>query len=58
MKQQIKITIDVHEDGSSWATIVDAEMEQRPTIGIHRRRFTDDAAVVKAIAEAIEEARS
>jgi hypothetical protein len=56
MKAQVKITIDIHED-SAWATIVDAAMEQRPTIGEHRRRFTSDAALIAAIAAKLHEVR-
>jgi hypothetical protein len=52
VKKQLTIVIDVHDNGSSWATI-DPPEDRRPTIGVHRHRYTSDAKLVEAIAAAL-----
>jgi hypothetical protein len=57
VKKQLTIVIDVHDNGSSWATI-DPPEGRRPTIGVHRRRFGSDDALLAAIAAALYNARA
>jgi hypothetical protein len=58
MKDQLTIIIDVHEDGSAWASITGSDHVGQPTIGKERRRHASDEALLKAIAAAIHNARN